>query len=484
MRTPRNLAVLLSLVVVVWTSASASAALPDRGIFADLDPKVQTQAPAWVPLQRCRDGRAGRIWLTALGSAVALAAGDGAAPPCPNAQDSDGDGLPDPFDILLGGKKVALDAAPYGSPYRTIPYPGGDVPRGEGVCTDVVIRALRNAGLDLQQLLHDDIARAPAAYPMVSKANANIDHRRVKTLLPYFLRHWQVQSTDPRRLADWLPGDVVFMDTLTKPGPDHIGIVSDRLGASGLPLVINSWTDGYNTAEMDLLGSVPVTHRFRAPQRRDEVVAAAQAAVNFVVPERTQQLVVVRTSGPAADRGELTRWQRKSGGWQPIGAAIPVDVGRAGLAWGRGLAADRTPAKREGDGKSPMGAFALGTAFGTGPAPRGSHWPWRRTTADDRWIDDAASPLYNTWANAAQAQGLSSETLRRPDGLYDLALVLLHNTAEHPGGIVRGAGSAIFAHISSGAPTSGCTSMSKAALGELLTWLQPSAEPVWIQAVF
>jgi uncharacterized protein YijF (DUF1287 family) len=177
--------------------------------------------------------------------------------------------IPDLVDLVAGARKVALDAAPYGSPYRTLAFPGGDVPRGEGVCTDVVVRALRNAGFDLQALLQADIARSPASYPMVKRRNPSIDHRRVRTLLPFFRRHWVARSTDARStLGDWWPGDVVFLDTLPRPGPDHLGIVSDRLGPSGLPLIVNAWTDGYRAGDMDLLAFVPVTHRFRLPGAR------------------------------------------------------------------------------------------------------------------------------------------------------------------------------------------------------------------------
>jgi uncharacterized protein YijF (DUF1287 family) len=145
----------------------------------------------------------------------------------------------------------------------------GDVPREVGVCTDVVIRAVRNAGIDLQKALHDDILRARAAYPMIKdKPDPQIDQRRVATLLPYFKRHWQRRSEkiddpkDPLR-----PGDVLFMDTFpSRSGPDHIGIVSDTIGPAGLPMVINNWTNGTVTAEMDLLTFVPVLHRFRLPE--------------------------------------------------------------------------------------------------------------------------------------------------------------------------------------------------------------------------
>ena len=62
-----------------------------------------------------------------------------------------------------------------------------------------------------------------------------------------------------------MPGDIVFFDTFpSREGPDHLGVVGDRKGTSGLPLVINNWTEGAEDAEMDLLGWVPVTHHFRA----------------------------------------------------------------------------------------------------------------------------------------------------------------------------------------------------------------------------
>ncbi len=181
--------------------------------------------------------------------------------------DRDGDALPDPLDVLIGAKKTAIQAGTYGAGYLSLDYPGGDVPRDRGVCTDVVIRSMRNAGLDLQQEVHRDIVKHPKAYPMVKKkgGDTNIDHRRVKTILPYFVRHVEAHTAalddpdDPLR-----PGDIIFMDTFPeRKGPDHIGVLSDTRNDQGLPLVINSWTDGYVTQEMDLLGWVPVTHRFR-----------------------------------------------------------------------------------------------------------------------------------------------------------------------------------------------------------------------------
>ncbi len=180
--------------------------------------------------------------------------------------DRDRDGIPDPLDVLLGARKTAINADAYVGGYESLRYPMGDVARDHGVCTDVVVRALRNAGVDLQAELHADIARAPRSYPMVKgRGDPNIDHRRVKTLLPYLRRHLDQRSAALDDPADPVrPGDLVLFDTFpSRSGPDHIGVVSDRRGEHGHLLVINNWTDGSVTGEMDLLAWVPVTHRFR-----------------------------------------------------------------------------------------------------------------------------------------------------------------------------------------------------------------------------
>lgn len=184
-------------------------------------------------------------------------------------RDHDHDGIPDPLDVLVGAKKTVLNADAYTEGYMGMKYPMGDVPREVGVCTDVIIRAVRNAGIDLQKELHEDIRRAKAAYPMIKgRSNPQIDQRRVLTLLPYFKRHWEAHTVKLDDPADPLrPGDVIFMDTFpAKSGPDHIGIISDTIGDSGLPLVINNWTNGTVTAEMDLLTFVPVLYRYRLPE--------------------------------------------------------------------------------------------------------------------------------------------------------------------------------------------------------------------------
>lgn len=273
----------------------------DKGIWSDLDPKVQVALPA-APAERFTatiDARRGVLVLSLdgfprksypLGGASATAAlaiggrtlmlrpGDktelakllaaARITEATAARDADADGIPDPLDVLIGAKKTVLNADDYTEGYVELKYPMGDVPREMGVCTDVIVRAVRNAGVDLQKALHDDIRKAPRSYPMVKgSGNASIDHRRVATLLPYFKRHWEAHTAALDDASDPLrPGDVIFMDTFpSRSGPDHIGIISDRMDAQGLPLVINNWTNGTTTAEMDLLTFVPVLYRFRLP---------------------------------------------------------------------------------------------------------------------------------------------------------------------------------------------------------------------------
>jgi uncharacterized protein YijF (DUF1287 family) len=184
-----------------------------------------------------------------------------AAPP--PSEDQDHDGIVNALDVLYGAKKLCLNKAAYVSNYRTLKYPGGDVPRTEGVCTDTLVRALRNAGWDAQRGVHVDALKNPGRYPLEKKApDANIDHRRIRMLLPWF-RQVLVAIPEGQPLR---PGDILLFDTFpSKAGPDHAGIVSDRLGSSEQPLIINNWTDGYVEQEMDILPLVPVTHRFRVP---------------------------------------------------------------------------------------------------------------------------------------------------------------------------------------------------------------------------
>ncbi len=453
----------------------------DRGVFAELNSKVSLSGEGLPPVSVVlRHGE--RTFEVRGGRAIGVGGGSNAREVTIQgfSNDLDGDGIPNQLDVLLGARKTVLNGARYEGGYERLAFPMGDVSRDKGVCTDMLVRALRNAGLDLQEALNRDIRARRRAYPMVKRPNPHIDHRRVKTLLPYFKHHFGGLSTSLES-GDWLPGDVVFMDTLPKPGPDHVGIVSDRIGESGHFMVINNWTDGYHTADMDLLAHVPVTHRFRISQSRAEVGTTEQGLTGLLarhglrVPKESTQALVVTTPSWEASRGTLRRVKRVGERWRQVGDPIPVSLGRAGLAWGRGVSTASTPAtqKREGDNRSPAGVFRLGVAFGPQKsAPYKSRWPWRRAGPDDVWVDDPNSTLYNTWTRKGAGRWQSAETLSH----YELALVVEHNTTDTK----AGAGSAIFLHTGH-EPTPGCTVMSQRELKRLISWLSPDAHPVLVQ---
>lgn len=115
----------------------------------------------------------------------------------------------------------------YDPSYVNLDYPGGDVPLDRGVCTDVVIRSFRKAGVDLQKEVHEDMKRAFAAYPRkwgLNQPDTNIDHRRVPNLMTFFARKGKALRVTSKA-EDYLPGDVVSWDLET--GQSHIGVVTN-----------------------------------------------------------------------------------------------------------------------------------------------------------------------------------------------------------------------------------------------------------------
>ncbi|MGC4001240.1 MAG: DUF1287 domain-containing protein [Anaeromyxobacter sp.] len=141
--------------------------------------------------------------------------------------------------------------------YVGIPYPGGDVPAGTGVCTDEIIRIYRAVGIDLQREVHEDIVRNRAAYPRVSgRPDTSIDHRRVPNLMAFLDRHGEplARSDDP---TDYRPGDLVTWDLAA----GHIGMVVDRKDPSGRPLILHNV--GRGPMIEDALFAWPITGHWR-----------------------------------------------------------------------------------------------------------------------------------------------------------------------------------------------------------------------------
>lgn len=182
-------------------------------------------------------------------------------------------------DIVDAARRQVGITVRYDPAYRALKYPGGDVPADRGVCTDVVVRALRTArALDLQKAVREDMTANWDAYPhpwrwRLSKPDANIDHRRVPNLMTWFQRAGYARPAS-RAAADYLPGDIVAWNLGR--GILHIGIVSDRTGATAIPLVIHNI--GAGTREEDILFRFDIIGRYRLPPPAEGASAAATVA--------------------------------------------------------------------------------------------------------------------------------------------------------------------------------------------------------------
>lgn len=156
----------------------------------------------------------------------------------------------------------------YDGSYRSIGYPGGDVPENVGVCTDVIIRSYRKLGIDLQKLVHEDMQNNFTLYPSkriwgLNKPDKNIDHRRVPNLQAYFERHANVLSKS-NKVSDYKTGDIV---TWMLPGNlPHIGmVINESSQDTGNPLIVHNI--GRGPQKSDMLFDYKITgHYWFVPQ--------------------------------------------------------------------------------------------------------------------------------------------------------------------------------------------------------------------------
>lgn len=217
------------------------------------------------------------------------------------------------------------------------------------------------------------------------------------------------------------------------------------------------------------------------------VAIDAGEAAGVRIPDEARQLIVVEAAGWNTTRATIARWRREPGQpWQAVSGPDPAILGYAGAAWGRGLHGDGAPAgrsgpvKREGDGRSPAGIFALGPAYGYAAAPpAGTRARYTRSSDTLRCVDDGASKHYNQIVDEATVASdwSSAEELRRSDVQYTWVVDVRHNAAA-----VRDGGSCIFLHVWSGpkGKTTGCTAMAEPVMNALLAGLDPAARPVLV----
>ena len=165
--------------------------------------------------------------------------------------------------ILLGARQEVRNMTRYDASYQIIDYPQGDVDADQGACTDTVIRAFRNAGIDLQQLIHEDMADNFGLYPDnwgLTAPDTNIDHRRVPNQMQFFKRFGQELTVKTTESNQWQWGDVVYWRFAN--GDEHCGIISDKTTMSGWPLVIHN---AGITREEDCLKRWEIIGHYRYP---------------------------------------------------------------------------------------------------------------------------------------------------------------------------------------------------------------------------
>lgn len=208
------------------------------------------------------------------------------------------------------------------------------------------------------------------------------------------------------------------------------------------------------------------------------LVIAATAHAAPVIPADAHALITGVIADWDATTVTLRRWHRGDHGWIADGAPWQGVIGK-GAAWGRGLHGDGAPAgrdgavKREGDRRSPAGAFALRGVYGyAGKPPAHTAVPYTQVSKTWECVDDPASTHYTQIVDRSHTtvDWSSSERMRRKDALYTWVIDIAHNRAAHAGD-----GSCIFFHVwrNARAPTVGCTAMPEARLAALIGELAP-----------
>lgn len=184
--------------------------------------------------------------------------------------------------ILLGAREEVKRKTRYDAAYRILGYPCGDVDRAYGACTDVIIRALRRAGFDLQELIHNDMHDHFALYPQLWGAEGpdpNIDHRRTQNQMFFFERFGEILTLEvtEAELPQWRHGDFVYWRF--PGGQQHTGVISDLSNGRGVPLVIHN---NSIAREEDCLQRWEIIGHYRFPKRVPEDNLLTGGLFNFI----------------------------------------------------------------------------------------------------------------------------------------------------------------------------------------------------------
>lgn len=184
------------------------------------------------------------------------------------------------------------------------------------------------------------------------------------------------------------------------------------------------------------------------------------------LPDSCRQLILVYNDRPDRVLCQFRRYEKdENGQWFEAAPVIHSNVGRAGIApFGE---------KREGDLRTPSGAYPMGFAFGY-EADIELRWPYVVVTPEHYWISDSEDPLYNQMTTEKPKTD-NFEYLRRDDDAYKYAAVVEYNMRP----IEKYKGSAIFFHVESGYDkgSAGCITVPEEDVVEVLQWLDPEKSP-------
>ncbi|MBQ3240537.1 MAG: hypothetical protein IJB00_05055 [Akkermansia sp.] len=214
-------------------------------------------------------------------------------------------------------------------------------------------------------------------------------------------------------------------------------------------------------------------------------------ACSSTVPSNCTQAIIGITDSWNSSHVTLTLAEKnESGQWQRVLGPIPGRLGRNGCAWGMGI--HNSPAgyrKKEGDGRSPAGIFAIGGLWVTNATPvqHDKAIPYVKVGPADLWVTDPAFPkLHNRHVrldHPARTAWEKKEQMRQTDYPHSIKMLIHHNTVESVGTPIVGAGSSIFFHIwrrEGAAPTAGCTAMPEENLRAIISRLRARRNPVYI----
>ena len=226
---------------------------------------------------------------------------------------------------------------------------------------------------------------------------------------------------------------------------------------------------GLGVAALTLLpsASASASHSTSLPRKEQSSKTCSHPLAPVALVGSNELITVVGASLGAAT-GELRLYQRKGGCFEETGGPFPAELGVGGLSVDH----------HEGDGTTPAGLFGFAPVMYGALADPGLAYSYRRLVCGDWWDEDARSPAYNQFVQlpcgATPSFGGGSEALWRTLPAYDYFAVINYNAAP----VVKGRGSAIFLHVSTGAPTIGCVSLPAAALLLVLRSLSPAMHPL------